>query len=342
MTVDPEIPVPPWHYGGIERIVFMLVEELTRRGHQIHLFAHPDSKVPGRLVPFQGRMSRSLLDTIRNGMQIREYIRRTKGIDLIHSFSRLAYLLPLMKSDIPKIQSYQRHITPRSVFLGSLLAGRGLTFSACSKFCADTVCSRGGRWVIIPNGVSLSKYLVCLKVADDASLIFLGRVERIKGTHTAIEVSKRAGRNLIIAGNHAPEGPEWRYFSEEILPHCDGRRIRYVGPVDDAEKSKLLGRSAALLFPIEWDEPFGIVMAEALACGTPVLAFGRGAVPEVIEHGITGFICRDADDMVEAVKDLARIDRASCRKVAEASFSSEVIVEKYEQLYYSCVSALDS
>jgi len=337
MTVDPEIPVPPLHYGGIERIVDMLICGLAERGHQIHLFAHPQSKTPAKLIPYRGRHSGSLKDTLINALQIKDYIKTIGGVDIIHSFSRLAYLLFLLKSPIPKIQSYQRYITARSVYLGTLLAGRTLSFTACSRYCAGTADFAVGRWVIIPNGVSIDKYQFVPSVVSDAPLVFLGRIEKIKGVHTAIEVAKRTGRPLIIAGNHASSGKEYEYYAEEILPSCDGKLIRYVGAVDDIQKNELLGKALALIFPIEWDEPFGIVMVEALACGTPVVAFGKGAVPEIIKHKVTGFICNSINEMMEAIRQISYIKRSNCRTDTEERFSDRVIIEEYEDLYYSCL-----
>ncbi|OGW75519.1 MAG: hypothetical protein A2Z72_05780 [Omnitrophica bacterium RBG_13_46_9] len=335
MTADPELPVPPDHYGGIERIIHMLVCGLTEKGHEIHLFANPDSKIPAKLIPYRGRNSASLSDTVRNMQDIKTYVRRIGNIDIIHSFSRLAYLLLLMRSSVPKVQSYQRHITPRSICLGVLLGGKTLVFTACSRSCAGTAKFAGGRWVIIPNGVPIGKYRFVPQVPDDAPLVFLGRLERIKGPHIAIEIARSSGKKLIIAGNHADSGPEYDYFIKEILPHCDGKTIKYVGPVNDVQKNELLGGASALIFSIEWEEPFGIVMAEALACGTPVIGFRKGALPEAVQDGVNGFICDTKEEMLDAVKRIPSIDRRMCRKSVEEKFSDKVIVEEYLSLYKS-------
>ncbi len=333
ITVDPEIPVPPTHYGGIERIVDMLVRGLEARGHRVYLFAHPESRAGARLLPYAGRRSQSVIDTFFNTMQVWREWRRLEKIDLIHSFGRLAYLLPALPMQIPKIQSYQRSVTSRSVRVGNLLSKGTLTFTACSEACAQTGSGSGGRWQVIHNGVPLHVFDFESEVDTDAPLLFLGRVERIKGAHTAVEVAKTTGRRLIIAGNKASDGPEKEYFEREIAPRCDGEQIRYVGPVTDEQKNKLLGQAAALMFPVAWEEPFGIVMAEALACGTPVIAFRRGAVPEVIDDGRTGYVCDTFDEMKEAIRKIVHVDRSLCRKVAETRFSSTVIVSQYENLY---------
>ena len=339
ITADPEIPVPPVFYGGIERIVHMLICGLNAKGHQVHLFAHPQSKTPAQLIPYLGRKSRSLQDTLTNALQIKDYIKKVGGVDIVHSFSRLAYLLFLLKGKIPKVQSYQRHITPRSIYLARILAGNTIHITACSRYCANTAHLPAGRWSLIPNGVPLDKYKFNAAVAVDAPLIFLGRIERIKGVHTAIEVSKRTGRKLIIAGNYDSSGHNHRYYIKEVLPHCDGRLIQYIGAVDDFRKSELLGSSAALLFPVEWEEPFGIVMVEALACGTPVIAFDRGAVSEIITHGVNGYVCKDTNDMSAAVDKIGSLDRVNCRRTAEERFSAEVITAEYLKLYMSRISS---
>jgi glycosyltransferase involved in cell wall biosynthesis len=166
-----------------------------------------------------------------------------------------------------------------------------------------------------------------------APLVFLGRLERCKGAHTAIEVARRLGRRLTIAGTVSPLPAERAYFERELAPQIDGSLVRYVGPVDDAQKDALLGSAAALLLPIEWEEPFPLVLPEALACGTPAIAFRRGGVPEGIEHGKTGFLCDTAEEMVDLVGQLDRIDRRRCRDEAERRFSDGVVVDAYERLY---------
>jgi glycosyltransferase involved in cell wall biosynthesis len=328
VLADPEIPVPPQLYGGIERIVEMLVHGLARRGHRVTLFAHPDSSIDCELVGWRGASSLSRRDTLRNALT---FAPRGARFDVVHSFARLAYMLPILPLSVPKVQSYQRAVTPRSVRWGQRLSRGSLWFTACSANCAASG-NVAGTWRVIPNGVPLNRYPFVASVDADAPLVFLGRIEHIKGTHHAIDIAQRTGRKLLIAGNLV-EGGEAGAYGKAILERCDGERVRYVGPVDDAAKAALLGSAAALLFPIEWDEPFGIVMAEALACGTPVVAFPRGSVPEVVDHGVTGFICADVDAMTHAVAKLPSIDRANCRQAAAARFSADPIVDAYEQMY---------
>lgn len=330
VTADPELPVPPKLYGGIERVIALLVEGLVARGHSVTLFAHADSKVSSDLVAYSGHRSGSAADTMMNAAQIAfESARRHP--DVIHSFGRLAYLLPVLPLPVPKVMSYQRAVTPRSVELGMRLSRGTLHFTACSRQLMRDV--DGPAWQVIYNGVQLEKYQFEPTVPTDAPLMFLGRIERIKGPHLAIEVARKAKRRLIIAGN-VPSGDEHAaYFKTEIEPHVDGRAIMYAGPVDDVMKSELLSQVQALLMPILWNEPFGIVMAEAFACGTPVIGLSRGSVPEVVADGMTGFVCRNVEEMVAAVGRLSVIDRRICRDVAERRFSQNAIVDAYEALY---------
>ena len=190
-----------------------------------------------------------------------------------------------------------------------------------------------GRWKTVFNGVELARYTFRENVESDAPLAFLGRLERIKGVHNAIQIARAAGRQLIIAGNKVEGGDEPGYFDREIAPALEQGDVSYIGPVDDAQTDQLLGKCAALLMPIEWDEPFGIVMAEALACGTPVIGYSRGSVPEVIRHGVTGFVVHDRDEAVAAVGRLDRVSRADARTDCESRFSDVAIVSEYESLY---------
>jgi glycosyltransferase involved in cell wall biosynthesis len=337
ITVDPNIPVPPRLYGGIERVVDFLARGLVARGHQVTLLAHPESSTAGALVPYGtpphigGRARAAELKAV--GMTL---LQMHNDLDVVHSFGRLAALVPILPiRKLAKVQSYQRQLVPwRSVRIASRLAGDSVIFTGCS----DSVYRRDGqaadgRWVTVYNGVDLPRYTFTPTVGDDAPLLFLGRVERIKGAHNAIRIARASRRRLIIAGNRSETLEEPEYFDREIVPALRPGEVEYVGPVDDAQKNDLLGKSAALLMPIEWDEPFGIVMAEALACGTPVIGFARGSVPEVIRDGVNGYIVRTCDEAVTAVGKLNGLSRAAARADCEARFSDSVIVSAYESLY---------
>jgi glycosyltransferase involved in cell wall biosynthesis len=335
LTVDPEIPVPPIEYGGIERIVDMLAHELVARGHDVTLFAHRQSSAGSRLVPWPGQSSRSRIDSVRNAMTLARQTFTLK-FDLIHSFSRVAYLAPLLPLSVPKLMTYQREITRRVVGTAHSLSRGSLWFTAISHGLMRPVADIG-TWRVVFNGVRLDLYDFRSDPGPNAPLVFLGRVEEIKGPHLAIEVAGRAGRPLVIAGNVPPEHQRW--FESEIAPHIDGSNVTYLGAVNDAQKNELLGRACALLMPVLWEEPFGIVMPEAMACGTPVIGSARGAIPEVVVNGLTGFVCNNVEDMVAAVARLPEIDRAECRSRTERLFGAPAIADAYEAIYREMLSA---
>jgi glycosyltransferase involved in cell wall biosynthesis len=340
LTVDPYLPVPPNLYGGIERIVDFLVRGLVNRGHDVTLYAHPESKTAGRHVPYGAPPHTGPWLRCKELWQLgsKLWLRR-KQVDVIHSFGRLAGLLPALPNRrLAKIQSYQREVPWSGVEKAVRLAGPSITFTACSSSMYRQYSERRGEWRTIFNGVDLENYNFVSKVDPDAPLAFLGRLEPIKGAHNAIAIARAARRRLIIAGNRVASSED--YFNREIAPLVDGDRVNYVGPVDDKAKNMLLGSCAGLLMPIEWEEPFGIVMAEALACGTPVVGFERGSVPEVIGHGITGFVCRDNAEATAAVGRLGSLDRAAARRFCQERFSSDVIVRSYQDLYYELIASL--
>jgi glycosyltransferase involved in cell wall biosynthesis len=336
MTVDPYIPVPPVGYGGIERVVDMLVRAFIQRGHDLTLLAHPDSRTPARLIPYGTPPHVGAIPRATELAHAAAAIWRHRCADVIHSFGRLAALLPVLPlRNVIKVQSYQRDSIPwPSVARATALAGPSLAFTGLSSGMYGRKPSAGvGRWTTVPNGVETSRYTFQASVPSDAPLMFLGRIEAIKGTHHAIAIAKGARRPLIIAGNRPPGAEHARYFEQQVAPHIDGSHVTYIGEVDDRQKNTWLGRSAALLMPIEWEEPFGIVMTEALACGTPVIAFRRGSVPDVIRDGVNGFACATVPEAVEAVGRIAELDRAVVRADCEARYDVHALVAQYEQVY---------
>lgn len=328
LTVDPEIPVPPQFYGGIERIADMLAKTLTQDGHAVTLFANERSTCPVSLVPWPGARSTSWRDTARNAILLGRHAATAK-FDVIHSFARLAYMTPVLPLPVPKLMSYQRAISPRTTTLAHRLSRGSLAFTATGRhMIADTL---PGHWSVVPNGVPLATYDFRPVASAGAPLIFLGRMEPIKGPDHAIRAARAAGFNLVLAGNVPDEHRGW--FEAEIAPHVDGHRVVYAGPVDDTGKNELLGQARALLMPVRWDEPFGIVMIEAMACGTPVIGYRRGAVPEVVDHGVTGFVVDTLDQMAAAIAQAGTIGRAACRARVERLFSDRAVADVYLALY---------
>ena len=336
LTADPELPVPPKLYGGIERIVAALAAGLQARGHEVALAAHPDSDSAAgwRLFPWPRHGSQNRDLALANMPALRAAVSSFRPA-LVHSFSRLLYLGPLLlRRKLPKIMSYQRQPSRRTVGWAARLAGRSLAFTGCSGAISSAGRQAGGSWETIHNFVDLAQYDFSSAVPENAPLVFLSRFERIKGAHTAIAACRLAGRRLILAGNHVADDSEsGRYWREEIVPYLGRDGVEYVGPVDDAQKNLLLGQAAAMIVPVEWEEPFGIVFAESLACGTPVISCPRGALPEIVRPGVDGFLVQTIAEAAEAIGQLGNLRRTDCRARAETCFSEQLIVGQYEALY---------
>jgi glycosyltransferase involved in cell wall biosynthesis len=341
LVMDPFIKVPPDHYGGIERVVADLADGLAKLGHDITLWAAPGSRVNGRVDAFGKEGEWTRWSNLRNTMTLAgRFLTSASRFDVIHNFGRLAYLAPVMSLDVPKVQTYMRTVNPQNMVTARRLGARRLHYTAVSAAIRDTGRPGGGDWSVIYNCAAPGRYPF---VADTdpatAPLVFLGRLDRCKGAHHAITVAQRLQRRLIIAGNISPLPHEEEYFRAEIAPRVDGKLVTYVGPVGDEQKRALLGHAAAMLLPIEWEEPFPVVLPEAMLCGTPLIAFRRGGVPEGIDHGRTGFLCDNAEQMADEVGRLATIDRAVVRAEAIRRFSDAAIVAEYARLYREMAAA---
>ncbi len=333
LIMDPGIPVPPRLYGGHERLVYMFAEEYYKLGHEVTLLAGPESQCNGKTVTFGANdLERSRKARFKEARVVWKYLRRNgNNFDLIHNFGRLIYLLPVLNSPVKKIMTYGRPVAPMGVKIVNALPNRNLIFTACSNYCVSTG-SVAGTWKTVYNAIDFTQYKLKAEVADDAPLMFLGRLDRIKGLHTAIKVAKATGNKLIIGGNISHTADNYNYYKTEIEPQIDGKQIVYLGALNDSQKNEYLGQAKALLFPIEWDEPFGMVMIEAMACGAPVIAFNRGSVGEIVNND-NGAIVSNNDEMAEAVNTIKRIDRKACRKNAEDRFDVPIIAKQYLNLF---------
>jgi glycosyltransferase involved in cell wall biosynthesis len=334
LIMDPGLPVPPPLYGGHERLVHLFAEEYHRLGHEVSLLVGPDSKGPGKVYSFgRNGLNRPKWENLKEIFSGWSFLARTyKQYDMIHNFGRLIYLLPVLNRSVKKIMSYGRKIYQPNISIANKLPTKNLIFTACSNHCVSTG-NVAGKWATVYNAIDFSKYSLQIKIADDAPLIFLGRLDKIKGVHNAIKVAKTTGNKLVIAGNIPETADNLDYYKTQLEPQFDGEQICYVGPVNDAMKSKYLGQAKALLFPIEWDEPFGLVMIEAMACGTPVIGFNRGSVPEVITATKNGFTVKNIDEMCSAVQKIETIDREICRDTAFSRFNVQTIAKQYLDLF---------
>ncbi|HVW15743.1 MAG TPA: glycosyltransferase family 4 protein [Mucilaginibacter sp.] len=333
LIMDPGIPVPPTAYGGHERLVYLFAEEYIKMGHEVTVLAGPGSHCSGKTVTFGvNDLDRSKLQRYREVIFVWRYLRKNRdNFDLVHNFGRLAYLLPILNHPVKKIMTYGRPVAQKGIKKITSRRNQNLVFTACSDYCVSTG-NVAGKWKTVYNAIDFSQYRLREEVADDAPLMFLGRLDRVKGAHTAIKVARATGNKLVIGGNVSHTPDNYAYFKQEIESQVDGIQIIYHGPMDDDAKNKYLGMAKALLFPIEWDEPFGMVMAEAMACGTPVVAFNRGSVPEVVSDK-TGIIVQTADEMAGAVRSVGKIDRKTCREEARKRFDVPVIAAEYLKLF---------
>lgn len=337
LTADPILPVPPLLYGGIERIVARLVAELRARGHVVGLVALSGSSEPvDALYPWPAADVGGRIATFRNALALHRAAGDFRP-DIVHSFARLAYLLPLLPSKLPKIMSYQREPGVSQTRLATRLSRNGsMVFTGCSSHIAALGRVGGGAWHAIPNFADTGVlHPDPTPPPDHAPLVFLSRLDRIKAPHLAIAIARASGRPLILAGNRAESGPDADYFDREVAPLIDGHDVTWVGPVNDVEKRRLLASARAMLVPVQWEEPFGIVFAEALACGCPVISCPRGALPEIIDEGVTGFLIQTVAQGAGAVSRAGTLSRAACRRAAETRFSPAAVADRYESLYHS-------
>lgn len=334
--MDPFIPVPPVHYGGIERVIYDIACKYQELGHEVTLVAGPGSKSPGRLITYGDNGPGSVKMDWKLMAHLTAILRREiSRHDVLHNFGRLAFLMPVGWTRIRKIQTYMRYITPRNIKMLNISGIRNLTYTAVSDAIVRTGQPGGGQWKTVYNCAPVKQFDYIPAVPADAPLVFLGRLERCKGAHTAITVAELTDRELIIAGNISNLPEEKEYFEKEVKPRIDGKRVKYIGVVNNEEKNRLLGSAAAMLLPVEWYEPFPVVLPEAFACGTPILAFPGGGVPEGIRPGVTGFLSNTAAEMAACVEKIPTLSRAECRKEALDKYSDTVIAEDYLKIYQS-------
>ena len=330
LTCDPEIPVPPTLYGGVERLVDGLARGYKNEGHEVYLVANPGSTCVYTIKNYKWPAvhSRGFKNILKNALFLLKVVNEVKPT-VVHSFSRLLYGYPLfLTKKIPFLQTYGRKISPKTTSFALKLAGEKLHFTSCA---AHMLAGLPNQQAFTPvfNFTDVD-YFTYDPTVERTHLMFLGRIENIKGTKEAIEAAIKTGNQIIVAGNIQPGHDT--YFEEEIKLLLEHPLVEYVGPVDDEKKRFYLQRAKALLFPIKWEEPFGIVLAEAMACGTPVIGFDRGSVPEVVQEGKNGFIVENVDEMALAVNKVKTLDNQQIRRDAEMRFSPKNITNKYLEL----------
>jgi glycosyltransferase involved in cell wall biosynthesis len=335
LVAPPFYEVPPAGYGGIEAVVAQLADGLVRRGHRVTLLAAAGSQTDARLVPTfdepqwprLGRPEPELLHAAR----VAELLAELQP-DVVHDHSAIGPAFARDRSVPTVITSHG----PATGAWGEYLAAAGdsMYLVAISQSQVDLTPELPWR-AVVHN--SLDAAAVPWRAEKDDFVVWLGRFSPDKAAHLAIDVAQQAGRRILLVGK-CTEPDEQEYFDAEVQPRL-GREAEYLGEMEAEEKYELLGRAAALVFPLQWEEPFGMVLVEAMACGTPVLSLARGAVPEVVVDGVTGYVRREADELVECLGLLDRIDPRACRKHVEQSFSPETMVSGYERVYHDCLQA---
>jgi glycosyltransferase involved in cell wall biosynthesis len=336
MLAPPWIPVPPRGYGGIEWVVHLLVEELVRRGHQVTLFATGDSRTSAELVfAFEEAQTEAMHSTMHDALhagvafrRIVEDAARGRGFDVLHDHTAWIAVAAARLLPVPVVHTFHGSwdAPSRTFFARFPDAATYVTLSDYQRRDFPEI----PYAAVVPNAVDVAG--LPFRADKEDYLLCLGRVSRQKGQGIAVRVAQRLGIPLVLAGKVDP-GDDTAYFEEAVLPHVDGRLVRFEGEVPHERKLELLAGARAMLFPITWPEPFGLVMAEAAACGTPVVAFRQGSVPEVVVDGETGFIVEDEDEMVKAVERVGEIAPARCRAHAERAFSPAVMAERYLRVY---------
>lgn len=322
--------IPPALYGGTERVVANLAKELTQQGHLVTTYGSGDSRVAGTLVPVcerSLRLSQSVDSIAHHVLQNEMVFRDAVQYDVIHFHNGYLHMSGARRCKTPSVTTFHGRLDLPD------LKGLGAEFSdlpVVSISIAQRKPLSRMNWVdTVYNGIDASAFSVQECTGD--YLLFLGRISPEKRPDRAIEIATRAGYRLIIAAK--VDDVDRQYFESRIKPLLSQPGVEFIGEVNEDEKGMLLCGAAGLLFPIDWPEPFGLVMIEAMACGTPVLAFKHGSVPEVMQDGISGFVVESVDDAVEAVKRLLQLDRFAVRTYFETRFTAECMAKGYLRVY---------
>lgn len=338
------VSVPPKKYGGIELVVHNLTEELVRRGHDVTLFASGDSNTSAKLASVYPRaLLRDKIpwrDVSYDMLNLKEAFNRADQFDIMHSHVDLwdQFFISFVKTPVVSTMH-------NNMFNLRENAGRIFTYKHFNKnkFISISLKQQkndatGLNFIAnVYNGLDSEKYK--LKLFPPDKFIWIARIDEAKGVYNAILAANRLGASLDIAGR-VDEAKE-DFFKAKVKPYLN-KKIRYIGEIGQKQKNNFFGNAKALLYPIEWEEPFGLVMIEAMACGTPVIAFDRGSVREIVEDGKTGFIVKPRDrsgkinifGLVEAMEKADKIDRAYCRKRFEERFTTKKMADGYEEIYY--------
>jgi glycosyltransferase involved in cell wall biosynthesis len=323
--------VPPPGYGGTESVVSILTEQLVMRGHEVALAASGDSRTSARLISCYPRSLRRAGDVDRapyDWAHVANAMEQADEFDVIHNHAGELGMAFAHLTRTPMLTTTHCLPTPDAEIIWDRYRG---AFNTISKAQRGSISCRGPARFVghVYNAIDVESFPFQAQKGDD--LLFLSRLGREKGPQHAIAVARKLGRRLILAGK--VDHYDRDFFEEVIRDQIDGEQIVFIGEADAAKKRELFRNARCLLLPLGWEEPFGLVMPEAMACGTPVIAFRRGSAPELIRDGHTGFVVDNVDDMAEAVKDVERIDPYVCREHVRMNFAPPIMTAAYVRAY---------
>ncbi len=336
-----EESVPPSGYGGTELIVYYLAQNLTLRGHSVFLFATGDSKTKAKLVPIFPSSLRK--KKICQDLKVRETLKyfgvvklvqelKKIKVDIIHNHLGWRFLPFASFFSAPTLTTLHQPLNSPYLKI-AYQRFKNFPFVAISH--SQRKNAKGLNFVgTVYNGVDTKELRFCPKPKSDY-FAFLARMSPEKGPLEAILAAKKAKAKLKMAGK--VDAVDKEYFEKKVKPLIDGKQIQFVGELKVKEKSNFLGNAKGLLAPLKWEEPFGLFMIEAMACGTPVIAFKRGSAPELTVHKKTGFLVKNVSEMAQAIKKIDSIDRRECRDWVEKNFTVERMVQEYEKIYEKVV-----
>ena len=317
---------PPRHYGPWESFASLLTEGLVELGHDVTLFASADSVTSAQLQATSATgwsENPEIEPKVAECIHIADLFERADSFDIIHNGFDF---LPLSYSGLVETPV----VTTIHGFSSERIVPAYERYDRTTTYVAISDSDRHPRLhyeATIHHGIAVEDFSLHPEPGDH--LLYFGRIHPDKGTAHAIEVARRVGRDLVIAGIIQDE----RYFADEVEPHVDGEHVRYVGSIDVSDRAEVLGGAGALLHLIDFDEPFGFSVVEAMACGTPVIAYNRGSMPELIEQDVTGFLVRDMDEAVHAVALTGGVDRGKIRATAVERFDVRIMVDAYVSVY---------
>ncbi len=341
MLAPPWLPVPPPTYGGIESVVSLLCEGLVKRGHHVTLFAAPGSRSSAEVREV---LPSCYPDSIERALHEADHVARVfdavdgearlgRPFDLIHDHSGFTAFAMANRVNTQLVHTLHGPFTPETTEFYRYHAGKAHVIAISEDQRAATPPELRVA-AVIPNPIDVQAWPY--QPAKRNYLLWVARMDEAKGPQRAIAAARAAGVPLVLAGPVQP-GQE-TFFHEAVAPYVDGRTVSYVGEVGGDLKRRMFAEARALLMPIRWAEPFGMVMIEALSCGTPVIAFAEGAAPEIVRDGISGYLVADETEMISAISALDRISPAACRAEALNRFDVDQVAAAYDRAYASVVA----